>query len=182
VALFAATNGMVGQPPSWAVFALVGWATLQGRMTVAAAALGWGAGYTTGSSVMFALLARYGRGWLDRLLRRFGRDPDQTFARAERWFARHGVWSVFLARLLPGFGWMITVPAGLSGMRWLWFALATLAGSTIWALGLTLAARALGDAFLAQAEAVQRWTLVGAGVVTVAVLCWIVVRRLRRRR
>ena len=168
VALCALANAMVGQPPSWAVFGVVGWLSLQGSMSVPVAVGAWAVGYTAGSSVLFGLLGRYGRDWLDRLLVRAGRDPAM-FDRADRWFRRRGVWAVLVARVVPGFGWMITVPAGLSGMRWWVFAPATLVGSAAFALGLTYAALALGDQYVQHMEAFGRFWYLIVGVVAVGV-------------
>lgn len=180
VALSAATNAAVGQPPSWLVFGAVGWLTASGEMGLATAVLAWAFGYTAGSSMVFAALSRFGRGWLDRLLIRLGRDPAM-FERADSWFRRYGGWAVLPARIVPGFGWMITVPAGLSGMRWLPFAAATLVGSGLFALALAVIAHALGDRFIEHmADFRQWWTPVAIGLaLAIAVLCWF--RRLWRR-
>lgn len=170
--LCGATNAAVGQPPAWLVFGVVGWLILGGGMPPVLAVTAWATGYTMGSSAVLLALDRYGRGWLDRLMVRMGRDPAM-FERAERWFRRHGVWAVFLARVVPGFGWMITVPAGLSGMRVLPFAVATLLGSGIFAGVLTALAMLLGDQFLAHTEWFRVWGPPVAAVVLVAVgLVW----------
>ncbi len=181
VVLCGATNAVLGQPPAWLVFGVVGWLTLEGAISVPVAAGAWAVGYTLGSSAVFAALARYGRGGLDRVLARLGRSPEM-FDRANRWFGRWGGWAVLVARVVPGVGWMITVPAALSRMRWIPFALATLVGSGLFALGMTLLARILGDRFLREAEAFQRWwtPLAIGGVLLVAVVWWLVRRRRAR--
>ncbi len=179
LALFAMTNAVVGQPPSWAVFGVVGWLTLKGSMSLPLAVGAWAVGYTAGSSVLFGALRRYGRGWLDRVLARLGRDPEM-FDRAERWFRRWGAWAVLVARVVPGFGWMITVPAGLSGMRWWPFALATLLGSAAWALGMTVASRELGDQYEQHMAAVGQWWYMALAVLGVVALgIWAIRRRKR---
>ncbi|MDP7113865.1 MAG: DedA family protein [Myxococcota bacterium] len=179
VVLCGATNAVLGQPPAWLVLGIVGWLTLEGAISLPVAVGCWAVGYTIGSSAVFAALARYGRGGLDRVLTRLGRSPAM-FDRANRWFGRWGGWAVLVARVVPGVGWMITVPAALARMRWVPFALATLFGSALFGLGMILLARELGDRFTREAEAFQRgWPpLVIGGVVVVASAWWI----LRRRR
>ena len=176
-----ATNAVLGQPPSWLVLGVAAWLTLEGAMPLPVAVAAWAVGYTVGSSAVFAALRRYGRGGLDRVLARLGRDPAM-FDRANRWFDRWGGWAVLVARVVPGVGWMITVPAALARMRWLPFAIGTLIGAGLFGLGMLLIARALGDRFLGEAEAfLGWWTPVALVVVIGGAVVWWLWRRRRRR-
>jgi membrane protein DedA with SNARE-associated domain len=175
-----ATNAVLGQPPAWLVFGVVGWLTVEGAISLPVAVGAWAVGYTIGSSAVFAALARYGREGLDRVLTRLGRSPEM-FDRANRWFDRRGGWAVLVARVVPGVGWMITVPAALARMRWFPFVVATLVGSGLFALGMALLAQQLGERFAGEAEAFQRWWTPAAFVgVLMGIVGWWIWRRRRR--
>ena len=54
-------------------------------------------------------------------------------ARADRFFARHGVATVFVGRFVPGVRVVAAVMAGASRMPWRRFALANTSGAVVWA-------------------------------------------------
>jgi membrane protein DedA with SNARE-associated domain len=59
--------------------------------------------------------------------------------RAFAWFARWGMFAVFLGRLVPGVRTLISIPAGLAAMPFGPFLAITALGSLIWVVLLTLA-------------------------------------------
>lgn len=66
---------------------------------------------------------------------------------AKSWFLRKGTAAVFLCRLIPIVRSLISVPAGMAGMRFLPFFLLTAAGSLLWNTALVLAGKAAGDSW-----------------------------------
>ncbi|MBO0594771.1 DedA family protein [Nesterenkonia sp. E16_7] len=56
----------------------------------------------------------------------------QDFDKAERWFHQWGPWTVLLGRCVPIVRSFISIPAGITRMRWPTFLLFTLIGSAIW--------------------------------------------------
>jgi membrane protein DedA with SNARE-associated domain len=122
--------------PSEVTMPLAGWLLVQARGGTALHAIllgaGWGGiGCTLGSLLSYALGAWGGR----PLIARYGRylmiNP-QDLERADRWFARWGDWTAFLARLLPIVRTFISFPAGVTRTRLLPFTLYTFVGSSIW--------------------------------------------------
>ena len=53
--------------------------------------------------------------------------------RARRWFDRHGSAAMFFCRLIPGVRSLISIPAGIAGMKILPFLAYTATGTGIWA-------------------------------------------------
>ncbi|OGY58629.1 MAG: hypothetical protein A3C03_02565 [Candidatus Colwellbacteria bacterium RIFCSPHIGHO2_02_FULL_45_17] len=67
------------------------------------------------------------------------------FKRAERWFNKFGVWSVFIARLLPIVRTFISFPAGMFKVNIWKFSALTFAGSLLWSWVLTRVGFILGE-------------------------------------
>jgi membrane protein DedA with SNARE-associated domain len=101
-------------------------------------------GYYVGAWGGRPLVLRYGR-YL--LISRHDLDV------AERWFDRHGPWTVFFSRLLPVVRTFISVPAGVARMPVWRFSAYTFAGSFPWSLGLAWAGFQLGQNW----EDIRNW-------------------------
>ncbi len=100
--------------------------------------LGSAAAYGIGAAGGRPLLLKYGRYILISKA-----DSD----RADRWFARYGAPVAFFSRLLPVIRTYISLPAGISEMKFGQFLLFTLLGSLPWTLVLAAIGLAFGDAF-----------------------------------
>ena len=85
---------------------------------------GWSRAGTAGAmlgNILWYLAARaLGIQRLEPIIHRWGRWMTMSWAevkRAERWFALHGTFFVFLGRLLPTVRSLVSIPAGLLKMR-----------------------------------------------------------------
>jgi membrane protein DedA with SNARE-associated domain len=98
-----------------------------------------------GSLIAFYLTRRFGE---TVVLSRFGRWMGLSKGHlrlADRFFARFGLWAVFLGRLLPIVRTYISFPAGLSKIGYPMFTIVTLAGAIPWNFGLAYAGFLLGQ-------------------------------------
>ncbi len=121
--------------PSEVVLPLAGAAAANGQVSLPAALVAATAGSVLGT-LPYYLAARWmGLGWLKRAAARWGRlltlRPKDIDA-ADAWFDRHGRWAVLFGRLVPGVRTLISVPAGLTGMRMRLFLAATAIGTAVW--------------------------------------------------
>jgi membrane protein DedA with SNARE-associated domain len=136
-----------------AVLASQGHLPIAGVIAVAAAAaiLGDNVGYWIGRLGGRRLMTRW------RWLSAYG---ERVIPPAERFFARHGGKTVFLARFVAGLrvtgAWM----AGISHMTWWRFLSWNAVGGVVWATAVGLVAYAFGRA---AADALARYGLYGAG-------------------
>ncbi len=134
--------------PSEVIMSLAGVAAGQGKLS-----LGWViAAGTTGAmlgNILWYLAARaLGIGRLKPIIHRWGRWITMSWAevqRAERWFARHGTFFVFLGRMLPTVRSLVSVPAGLLKMRFRNFFIASTVGTAGWTAMLAYAGFKLGE-------------------------------------
>ncbi len=165
--------------PSEIIMPFSGYLVLAGRFRLAGVAVAGAAGCNLGSIVAYYVGARGGR----PLVERYGRlllVSRRDLARADRWFARYGDWTVFFARLLPVVRTFIALPAGVARMNFWRFNVYTFLGSLPWCWALAYAGLKLG----------ARWTLLRAyfhrfdtaiGLAILAGLAWFVTSRLRDR-
>ncbi|MGI2327852.1 DedA family protein [Planococcus sp. YIM B11945] len=65
--------------------------------------------------------------------------------RADSWFDRFGVWTVFFGRLIPLVRSLISIPAGMSNMKFWQFLLFTTIGTLLWNTVLVYVGEAVGD-------------------------------------
>ena len=98
-----------------------------------------------GSLIAFYLTRRFGE---TVVLSRFGRWMGLSKGHlrlADRFFARFGLWAVFLGRLLPIVRTYISFPAGLSKIGYPMFTIVTLVGAIPWNFALAYAGYLLGQ-------------------------------------
>lgn len=97
------------------------------------------------------------------------------------WFQRHGPLAVTLGRLVPGVRALISVPAGIAGMRVLPFLFCTIVGTALWTGALTYAGYLLGARYRRVTSAMDVATWVVLGVMVAAYLILIRLVRVRRK-
>ena len=140
-----------------------------------AALTGSAISYWIGAAGGKPLLLRYGKYVLVR---------PQDIAKSEEYFARHGAWTIFIARFVPVVRHIISMPAGIARMKLSTFFLQTFLGATIWGGGLMVVGYVLGAQWESVMKVAKRVDLVIAfGVVAVIVVAVavFVVRRKRAR-
>ncbi|MGJ7922377.1 DedA family protein [Neobacillus sp. LXY-4] len=94
----------------------------------------------TGGSLLGAVIL-YGAGLLldvERLLKivdRWGKVlqlKQQDILKADEWFDKHGYWTVLFCRMIPLIRSLISIPAGMSNMKFILFLFFTTVGTLIW--------------------------------------------------
>ncbi len=104
----------------------------------------------------------------------------QKFQRADRFFARHGDWAVFIARLLPVIRTFIALPAGIARMNFLRFNLYTFLGSLPWCWALAYGGFKLGPHWTDLRKYFHRFDAVLAVLIVLAA-AWFVRDRWKNR-
>jgi len=160
--------------------ALVGAAVLASRgdfdivvvIAVAAtgAVVGDNIGYAIGRIGGRRLLARWG--WLER-------HASRVLPWSERFFERHGAKTIFFGRFVAVLRVTAAWLAGVSKMHWWKFALWNAAGGICWAALVGLVAFYAGHA---AADAINRYGLIGGGIVLVVLAIGAVFFHYWRRR
>jgi membrane protein DedA with SNARE-associated domain len=130
--------------PSEIIMTFAGFLVSEGVFNLTGVTLAGAAGNLFGSWLAY-LAGRYGgRSFLERYGRYFLASPKEL-AKADQWFSRYGEMTVFLTRLLPVIRTFISLPAGISKMKFFRFSFYSFAGSVPWCLGLALVGKLLGS-------------------------------------
>lgn len=130
--------------PSEIIMPFSGYLVSRGIFNLHLVALAGAVGNLIGS--LIAYYAGYFGG--RRFILRFGKyiliRPEEL-SRADRFFARFGVWAVLICRVLPIVRTFISLPAGITRMRITPFILLTFFGSLPWCYLLTYIGMLLGE-------------------------------------
>ena len=121
--------------PSEVIMPVAGIAAAQGRLDYWLVVASGTSGAMLGNIVWYLAARALGVQRLKPLIMRYGRWLTITWPevqRAERWFALHGTFFVFLGRMLPTVRSLVSVPAGLLKMRFKSFFIASTLGTLGW--------------------------------------------------
>ncbi|MBA3305709.1 MAG: DedA family protein [Thermoleophilaceae bacterium] len=144
--------------PSELIMPLAGFTAAQGRLSLALVVLAGTAGSLLGALFWYALGRWLGADRLKRFAARHGRwltlSPVEV-DRAEAWFQQHGAKAVLLGRLVPGVRSLISVPAGVTGMKLPGFLAWTALGTGLWTALLAGAGYALQGQYALVADYVN---------------------------
>lgn len=170
--------------PSEVILPLAGFTASRGDMSLAAALIYTTLGSVVGALVWYAVGAAVGRNRTRAILGKFPLVKMSDVDRAEGWFARHGVKTVFFGRMIPIFRSFISIPAGVERMSLPVFLIFTTLGSLIWNSVFVLTGYRLGESWhrVEQYSGVfQKIVIVVVAVAVIAVVVAAFVRKSRDR-
>ena len=134
--------------PSEVIMSIAGVAAGQGKLSYGWVVAAGTAGAMLGNILWYLAARALGIIRLKPIIERWGRWITMNWAevqRAERWFALHGTFFVFVGRLLPTVRSLVSVPAGLLKMRFRDFFIASTIGTAGWTALLAGAGYELGQ-------------------------------------
>lgn len=154
VFLLIALENIFPPIPSEVILTFGGYMTAQTNLTVQGVIAASTVGSVFGALILYQLGAVLNVNKLEVVVERYGRFlrlTKEDLYRADAWFDKYGVWTVFFCRFIPLIRSLISIPAGMAKMNfWLFISFTTL-GTILWnALLINLGAR-LG----------QNWEVIG---------------------
>lgn len=150
VFLLIALENIFPPIPSEVILSFAGFMTTNSELTI----LGMVIASTLGSVV--GAIALYGIGRLldvenlEKIIDRWGnilRVKKEDIHKADAWFDKYGVWTVFFCRMVPLVRSLISIPAGMSKMNFSLFLIFTTLGTLIWNVVLVNLGAAFGSAW-----------------------------------
>lgn len=134
--------------PSEVVLTAGGFMTSTTELTVAGVVFSATAGSVAGAAALYGVGLFLDVERLERIIDRHGkwlRLKKADLYAADRWFDRFGIFAVFIGRLIPLVRSLISIPAGMSNMKFMLFLSFTAAGTLIWNTVLVYTGRAVGE-------------------------------------
>ena len=134
--------------PSEVILTFGGFMTTQTDLTVLGVVIASTIGSVAGAIVLYGIGAIVGIRRIERFVDKWGkilRLTSSDIRKANQWFEKYDVWTVFFCRFVPLIRSLISLPAGIAKMNFFVFLLLTTLGTFIWNLVLVKVGAALGD-------------------------------------
>ena len=164
--------------PSEVILPLAGFTAAQGRMTLVEAIAGATAGSVIGALVLYAIAYAIGAARMRRLFDWMPLTDASDIDKANDWFARYGLASVLIGRVIPIVRSLISIPAGIARTNLAKFTLLTALGSAVWNTILVMAGYLLGAQWCSILGFLDKFQYAVAAIV-VALVVWYVVVKVR---
>ena len=134
--------------PSEVILTLGGFMTTSTSLTKIGVILAATAGSVLGAALLYGIGLLLDVERLEKIVKKYGKYLRLTVKdihKADAWFDKYGVWAVFFGRLVPLVRSLISIPAGMSNMKFGLFLLFTTLGTLIWNTVLVSVGSAVGE-------------------------------------
>lgn len=172
--------------PSEVILTVGGFMTTTTDMTMLGVILASTAGSVVGAVILYGVGLLVDVERLERVVEKYGswlRVKKSDIHRADSWFDKYGIWTIFFGRLIPLVRSLISIPAGMSNMKlWLFLTFTTL-GTLLWNTVLVFVGEAVGDnreAILEQLDIYSNVVYAAIALFAIAVV-WYYFKKIRTR-
>lgn len=179
ITLLMALESSLFPVPSELVMIPAGYLAKAGQLNPALCVLAGTSGSVMGASANYLIGQYLGRAFLLRYGKYLLIDADK-YHEAEAMFLRNARVATFVGRLLPVVRHLISLPAGVFGMRWPVFLLVTALGAGLWCSVLVAAGYYFGEPAVALARAYTHELAIGVAVALAAFVAWFLFHKARR--
>ncbi|MGH7686067.1 MAG: DedA family protein [Candidatus Dormibacteria bacterium] len=159
--------------PSELIMTVAGYFAATGKLNLVVVIIAGALGNLVGSLLAYWLARRFGRALLLGPGRRVG-IRESHLDSADHWFARFGLWAVFVGRVLPVIRTYISFPAGLARVQPLWFAVLTFAGALPWCAALAVVGYEVGANYEKVSGPIGKVAIGVAVLLVIGIVIWYV--------
>ncbi|MCH6266926.1 MULTISPECIES: DedA family protein [Neobacillus] len=148
VFLLIALENIFPPIPSEVILTFGGYMTLDTSLNVTGVIIASTLGSVFGAVILYRLGNFLDVERFDRIIKRYGkllRLKKEDLYRANAWFNKYGIWTVFLCRFIPLIRSLISIPAGMANMNFSLFLIFTTIGTLIWNTVLIHLGASLGE-------------------------------------
>ncbi len=148
IALIIALENVFPPIPSEIVLPFGGFMTTNSSLTIIGVIIAATIGSVLGAVILYGIGRLIDVERLEKIIDRWGhilRVKKEDVYRADAWFDKYGYWTVLFCRMIPLVRSLISIPAGMSNMKFGLFLLFTTIGTVIWNSILVMIGAALGD-------------------------------------
>ena len=153
--------------PSEIAMVPAGYLASKGDMSLTLAIVVGTSGSLLGALFNYYLAKRYGRAGVLKFGKYFF-FTEEKLVKMETFFVKHGSFSTFISRLIPGVRQLVSLPAGLSKMPLGKFALSTTLGAGLWVIVLVLVGYFIGSNEALIKEYLHQIVMITLGLIVIA--------------
>ncbi len=136
--------------PSEVILTFGGAMTAETSMTVTGVVAVSTAGSVIGAIILYGLGMLLGKERIEKIVNRYGhilRVTVEDVEKADNWFHKYGLWTIFFCRFVPLIRSLISIPAGMARINFVTFLLLTTIGTFIWNVVLVSIGAMVGDSW-----------------------------------
>ncbi|UQZ32596.1 alkaline phosphatase [Paenibacillus sp. PK3_47] len=136
--------------PSEVILPFGGFMTTTSDLTIPGVLIASTLGSLVGAVILYWIGRMLDVSRLEKIVDRWGgiiRIKKSDIRKADAWFDKYGYWTVLFCRMIPLVRSLISIPAGMSGMKFGLFMLFTTIGTLGWNVLLVLLGAALGESW-----------------------------------
>ena len=136
--------------PSEVILTFGGAMTAKTRMTVVGVVAVSTASSIIGAVILYGLGMLLGKERIEKIVERYGRIlrvTKEDVEKADNWFHKYGLWTIFFCRFVPLIRSLISIPAGMARINFVTFLLLTTVGTLIWNVVLVSIGAIVGDSW-----------------------------------
>jgi membrane protein DedA with SNARE-associated domain len=136
--------------PSEVILTFGGFVTTTSELTITGVVIASTLGSVIGAMALYGLGLLLDVERMEKIVDRWGhilRLTKKDIHKADAWFDKYGYWSVFLCRFVPLIRSLISIPAGMSNMKFVPFLIFTSAGTFIWNIVLVNLGAKVGESW-----------------------------------
>ncbi|TDL35426.1 DedA family protein [Jeotgalibacillus sp. S-D1] len=178
--LIIALENLFPPIPSEVILPFGGFMTTNTELTVVGVITASTAGSVIGAMILYGLGLLLDVERLEKIIDRYGkilRVKKADIHKADAWFDKYGIWTVFFCRMVPLLRSLISIPAGMANMPFLLFLVFTTLGTIIWNTLLVVAGAQLGESWEDIIELMDVYSFViyiALGILAVLFIIWYV--------
>ncbi|MBD2867978.1 DedA family protein [Paenibacillus arenilitoris] len=159
--------------PSEVILTFGGFMTINTSLTPVGVIVTATLGSVIGAIILYYVGKLLGVERLEKIIDRWGRVlrvKKEDIRKADAWFEKYGYWAVFLCRMVPLIRSLISLPAGMSHMKFVPFLLFTTIGTLIWNSILVSVGAAVGDNWTEIVEFMDVYSNIAYAIIAICVV------------
>lgn len=163
--------------PSEVILTFGGFMTTHTDLTVTGVVIASTLGSVVGAIILYGVGAIVGVKRIERFVDRWGKFLRLTSGdvrKANRWFEKYDVWTIFFCRFIPLIRSLISIPAGIAKMNFWIFVLLTTLGTLIWNLVLVKVGAAVGESWESIVHYMDIYSNVAYAVIAIIIIIVVV--------
>ena len=177
VFLMIALENVFPPIPSEIILPFGGFMTTYTSMTVPGVVIASTAGSVVGAVILYGIGLLLDVERLEKIIDRFGhilRVTKEDIHKADAWFDKYGIWTVLFCRMVPLIRSLISIPAGMSNMKFWLFLVFTTVGTLIWNIILVSVGAALGDNWDRITEFMDVYSNIAYAIIGIGIIIFLV--------